>query len=75
MSFVRTGLFELLTVVVVVALLIAAHSVRLDKALVVVWAILLIGRSTRAVTFSFTRERNSRIAYSGMPPPGLLALR
>ena len=48
MKFIRIGLFECLIFVAVAAILIAAHSSRLDKALVVVWAVLLMGGAARS---------------------------
>jgi hypothetical protein len=50
MKLVRTGLSELLGLVAVVAVLIAVHSARLDQALVVVWATLIVGSCIRAVS-------------------------
>lgn len=49
MKFVRAGLIEFLLFAAIVAVLIAAHSSRLDKAMIIVWAVLLIGGSARLI--------------------------
>jgi hypothetical protein len=79
MKFVRSGLLEFLIFMVVISTLIAAHSSRLDKALVVVWAVLLIGGSARLILRGFAL-RNDPVAanrtmtgrWSSVPPPKIL---
>ena len=49
MKFVRAGLLEFLLFGAIVVVLIAAHSSRLDKAMIIAWALILIGGSVRLI--------------------------
>jgi lipid-A-disaccharide synthase-like uncharacterized protein len=63
MKFVRAGLFEFLLFAAIVVVLIAAHSSRLDGAMVIAWALLLIGGSARLIYKGFV-DRNDPVALN-----------
>jgi hypothetical protein len=58
MKSVRAGIFEFLIFAAIVAILLAAHSSRLDKALIVVCAVLLIGGSARLIYKGFSARND-----------------
>jgi hypothetical protein len=63
MKFFRSGLIEFMIFVAIVAVLVALHSSRLDKGLVISWMLLLAAASARSIYKSWV-HRNDRVSSS-----------